>query len=106
MIVVAAVAGALLAAVAIFAASRSRQNGDAIGVLSRETRARDIAGSSLGDESELTGRQVEKAAALERKNARQELVLVAKGAPPRRSCRPIRRPSASRVVSSSIAASS
>jgi len=82
MIVVAAIAGVLLAAVGVFAAARGRQTTDAVGVLTRETRARDIASTALGEESELSGKQVEKAASLERKNARQELVLAARGAPP------------------------
>ncbi len=82
MIVVAVVAGVLLAAIAVFAVARSRQTSEAIGVLSRETRSRDSANTELGAEEQLTGQQVEKAALLERKNARAELVVAAKGAPP------------------------
>lgn len=82
MIVVAIIALVLLAAVAVFAALRSRQSDQAVGVLSRETRKRDEASDALGSETELTGRQVERAAALERKQASKELVLAGQGAPP------------------------
>jgi len=82
MIVVVVIAGVLLAAVAVFAVARSRQSDQAVGVLSRETQSRDAVSSNLGEESQLTGKQVERAADLERKNAGQELVLAAKGAPP------------------------
>ncbi len=82
MIVVVVVAGVALAAISLFAVVRSRQTEGAVGVLSRETKSRDIASSSLGEESELTGKQVEKAVALERRNASRELVLASKGSPP------------------------
>ncbi len=82
MIVVVVVAGVALAAISLFAVVRSRQTEGAVGVLSRETKNRDITSSNLGEESELTGKQVEKAVALERRNASRELVLAAKGSPP------------------------
>lgn len=72
----------VLAVIAIAAAMRSRQTSQAVGMLSRETQKRDESSRALGDEAELTGRQVEKAAVLERKNATKELVLAARGAPP------------------------
>ena len=78
----------VLAAVATFAATRGRQTDAAIGMLSRETRRRDSAGraeasSTLGATEQLTGKQVERAAALERKAATKELVLAARqSAPP------------------------
>ena len=77
------VAGVVLAAVALFAAMRSREASDAVSTLSRETRKRDKASSVLGEQDALTGKQVEKAQALERKAASKELVLAARqSAPP------------------------
>ena len=75
MLVTGIIVVAVLAVVAIAAAMRSRQTDQAVGVLSRETRQRDAASSALGSEAELTGKQVEKAAVLERKTASKELVL-------------------------------
>lgn len=82
MAIAAIVILAVLALIAIGAGLRSRQNADAVGMLSRETRRRDEASSALGSEEELTGKQVEQAAVLERKAASKELQLAAKGAPP------------------------
>lgn len=82
MLVVGIIVVAVLAVVALAAAMRSRQTDQAVGVLSRETRQRDAASSALGSEAELTGKQVEKAAVLERKTASKELVLPGRGAPP------------------------
>lgn len=81
-IVIGIIVLALLAVVAVFAALRGRQTDQAVGMLSRETRSRDTASSALGSEGELTGKQVERAAVLERKTASKELVLAARGAPP------------------------
>jgi cytochrome b6-f complex iron-sulfur subunit len=73
---------AVLALVAMLAAARSRQTGDAVGMLSRETQQRDAASPVLGAASELTGRQVEQAVVIERKAASKELALAGRGAPP------------------------
>ena len=73
---------AVLAVVALGAAMRSRQNNQAVGMLSRETRKRDAARALPGSGKKLTGRQIEQAAVLERKQAGKELALAAKGAPP------------------------
>lgn len=81
MIVVAIVILAVLAAVAMFATAGRRQTDEAIGMLSRETRKRDTS-RVLGDESTLTGKQVEKAAAIERRVASKEVVPVGAAAPP------------------------
>ncbi len=77
MLVAAIVVIVLLAAVVVFGALMDRESDAAIGILSRETRVRDSASSALGSEPELTGKQVEKAAVLERKAASEELVLAA-----------------------------
>ncbi|MEM7141542.1 MAG: ubiquinol-cytochrome c reductase iron-sulfur subunit [Actinomycetota bacterium] len=82
MVIAAIVILALLAVIAVGATLRSRQSDEAVGMLSRETRARDEASTALGSEEELTGKQVEKAAVVERAAAKKELVLAAKGAPP------------------------
>ena len=72
----------VLAVVAVGAVMRSRQADEAVGMLSRETQKRDAASAALGSEAELTGKQVEKAAVLERKNVSKELVLASQGPPP------------------------
>jgi len=82
MLITGIIVVAVLALVALAAGMRSRQTDQAVGVLSRETRKRDEASSALGDETELTGKQVEKAAVIERKNASKELALAGSGAPP------------------------
>jgi cytochrome b6-f complex iron-sulfur subunit len=73
---------AVLAVVAVGLALRGRQTDQAVGMLSRETQKRDRASSALGSESELTGKQVEQAAVLERKTAAKELVLAARDSGP------------------------
>jgi cytochrome b6-f complex iron-sulfur subunit len=78
MLYVALVAIAVLAGIAVFAAVRSREADGAVGILSRETRKRDAKTAMLGDESALTGKQVEKAQVLERKAATKELVLASR----------------------------
>ena len=83
MLYVALVAIAVLAGIAVFAAVRSRETDGAVGILSRETRRRDTSSGMLGDESALTGKQVERAQVLERKAASRELVLASRqSAPP------------------------
>ncbi len=82
MLVIGIIVIAVLALVALAAGMRSRQTDQAVGMLSRETQQRDTATSALGSAEELTGKQVEKAAVVERKTASKELVLAAKGAPP------------------------
>ena len=107
MLIAAIVVIALLAAVAVFSALKSRDADGAVGILSRETKSRDRESTVLGDEDALTGKQVERAQVLERKAASKELVLAAReSAPPAPMCRRIPRSSASRVVSSSTAPSS
>jgi len=83
MLIAAIVVIALLAAVAVFSALKSRDADDAVGILSRETKSRDRASAVLGDQEALTGKQVERAQVLERKAASKELVLAARqSAPP------------------------
>ncbi len=83
MLIAAIVVIALLAAVAVFSALKSRAADGAVGILSRETKSRDRESTVLGDEDALTGKQVERAQVLERKAASKELVLAARqSAPP------------------------
>ncbi|MCH1452446.1 MAG: Rieske 2Fe-2S domain-containing protein [Acidimicrobiales bacterium] len=83
MLIAAIVVIALLAAVAVFSALKSRDADGAVGILSRETKSRDRESAVLGDEDALTGKQVERAQVLERKAASKELVLAAgQSAPP------------------------
>ena len=83
MLIAAIVVIALLAAVAVFSALKSRDADGAVGILSRETKSRDRASTVLGDQEALTGKQVERAQVLERKAASKELVLAARqSAPP------------------------
>ena len=83
MLIAAIVVIALLAAVAVFSALKSRDADGAVGILSRETKSRDRQSTVLGDEDALTGKQVERAQVLERKAASKELVLAAReSAPP------------------------
>lgn len=83
MLIAAIVVIALLAAVAVFSALKSRDADGAVGILSRETKSRDRQSTVLGDEDALTGKQVERAQVLERKAASEELVLAARqSAPP------------------------
>jgi len=81
MLVAAIVALILLAGITILSALRQRQSGAAV-EMSDDARGRAAASSSLGSETELTGKQVEKAAVLERKAASKELVLAARGVAP------------------------
>ena len=83
MLIAAIVVIAVLAAVAVFSALKSRDADGATGILSRETKSRDRESTVLGDEDALTGKQVERAQVLERKAASKELVLAAReSAPP------------------------
>lgn len=83
MLIAAIVVIAVLAAVAVFSALKSRDADGAAGILSRETKSRDRESTVLGDEDALTGKQVERAQVLERKAASKELVLAAReSAPP------------------------
>ena len=80
MLIAAIVVIAVLAAVAVFSALKSRDADGAVGILSRETKSRDRESTVLGDEDALTGKQVERAQVLERKAASKELVLAARRA--------------------------
>ncbi|NCG36323.1 MAG: Rieske 2Fe-2S domain-containing protein [Actinobacteria bacterium] len=82
MITLGIIAIVILAGIAVIATMRGRQADEAVGILSSETKKRDTASSALGSEAELSGKQVEKAAALERKASSQQLVLAANSAPP------------------------
>jgi cytochrome b6-f complex iron-sulfur subunit len=83
MLIAAIVVIAVLAAVAVFSALKSRDADGAVGILSRETKSRDRESTVLGDQDALTGKQVERAQVLERKAASKELVLAARqSAPP------------------------
>src|SRR5687768_10722474 len=65
----AAVALVVLAGLFVFATTRSRDRASAVGALSRETRNRDKTRTTLGEdttEETVTGREVERSAALER----------------------------------------
>ncbi|CAN5736635.1 hypothetical protein BH20ACT2_BH20ACT2_13900 [soil metagenome] len=75
----------VLAAIVLVASARRRDTGEAIGQLSRETRKRDRGRKSAAPTEDravapASGREVERAAALEREGG--ELVPVAAGAPP------------------------
>jgi cytochrome b6-f complex iron-sulfur subunit len=64
----------VLAAALLFAAARRRDTGDAIGLISRETRKRDRGTVAPSDATAArTGREVERAAALERREPSKEL---------------------------------
>ncbi len=73
----------VLAAILVLASARRRDTGSAIGALARETRRRDRGGvvPSHEEEHAATGREVERAAALERREASKELVTVGASAP-------------------------
>jgi len=76
---------AILVIVAVLAAASRRDRDRATGGLSRETRRRDKGEpATLAEEEEkpLTGREVERAAALERREPAPELVPVAPSQPP------------------------
>jgi len=88
MLIAGIVAVAVLAVIAVAVTIRGRQADAAVGILSRETRRRDRAGRDrngavLDETAPLSGREVERAAQLERKAASSELVLAtAATAPP------------------------
>ncbi|MDH3705176.1 MAG: Rieske 2Fe-2S domain-containing protein [Acidimicrobiia bacterium] len=73
----------VLALVVTFAALRRRDTGEAVGSLSRETQKSDRPATVSADDTEQpTGRDVEKAAVLERRQASEELVLAGSSASP------------------------
>ena len=74
----------VLAGVLLFATARRRDTGEAIGALARETRKRDrgsIADADADDAAPVTGKEVERAAALERRESSKELATVGAKAP-------------------------
>jgi cytochrome b6-f complex iron-sulfur subunit len=72
----------VLAGVVIFATARRRDTGEAIGALARETRKRDRGAVDVVDPGQpITGKEVERAAALERRESSKELVTVGATAP-------------------------
>jgi cytochrome b6-f complex iron-sulfur subunit len=71
----------VLAGVLLFATARRRDTGKAIGVLSRETRARDRGAIAAEEEAAPTGREIERAAVVARHEAGTTLVE-ARPAPP------------------------
>jgi cytochrome b6-f complex iron-sulfur subunit len=73
----------VLAAALLFAAARRRDTGEAIGLLSRETRKRDrgTVAPAEPDAAPATGREVERATALERRQPSEELVTAGAKAP-------------------------
>ena len=74
----------VLAGVVLFASARRRDTGEAIGALARETRKRDRGSVAVleGDEAvPATGREVERAAALEQRGGGKELATVGATAP-------------------------
>jgi Sec-independent protein translocase protein TatA len=89
----------LLAGVLVFATARRRDTGEAIGALARETRKRDRGAVAVleEDSAPVTGREVERAAVMERREASKALATVGATTP---------RSSASPAGSSSTGASS
>jgi len=73
----------LLAGVLVFATARRRDTGDAIGALARETRKRDRGAVAVVEEdgAPVTGREVERAAVMERREASKALATVGATAP-------------------------
>lgn len=71
----------VLAGVLVFASARRRDTGTAIGALARETRKRDRGGVSPSIEVPTTGREVERAAALEQREGGSALARVESKAP-------------------------
>ncbi|MGK2947490.1 MAG: ubiquinol-cytochrome c reductase iron-sulfur subunit [Acidimicrobiales bacterium] len=73
----------VLAGVVIFATARRRDTGEAIGALARETRRRDRGAVPVqgDDAAPVTGKEVERAAALERRESSKELATVGAKAP-------------------------
>ncbi|MEQ1785851.1 MAG: Rieske 2Fe-2S domain-containing protein [Acidimicrobiales bacterium] len=68
----------LLAGVLLFATARRRDTGEAIGALARETRKRDRGAVAVleRDDEATTGREVERAAVIERREASRALATV------------------------------
>lgn len=74
----------VLAGVLLFATARRRDTGEAIGALARETRKRDRGAVAVLDTeggAPTTGKEVERAAALEQREASKELATVGATAP-------------------------
>jgi len=74
----------VLAGVALFASARRRDTGEAIGALARETRQRDRGAVAVSDPDEAapaTGKEVERAAVLERRESSKALATVGATAP-------------------------
>lgn len=74
----------LLAGVLLFATARRRDTGEAIGALARETLRRDRGGVDVLDREDAapaTGREVERAAVIERREASKALATVGATAP-------------------------
>jgi cytochrome b6-f complex iron-sulfur subunit len=74
----------VLAGVLLFASARRRDTGEAIGALARETRQRDRGAVAVLDRDEatpVTGKDVERAAVLERREASKALATVGATAP-------------------------
>jgi cytochrome b6-f complex iron-sulfur subunit len=74
----------VLAGVVLFASARRRDTGEAIGALARETRKRDrgsVAVLETDEAAPVTGREVERAAALEQRQGGKELATVGATAP-------------------------
>jgi cytochrome b6-f complex iron-sulfur subunit len=74
----------VLAGVLLFATARRRDTGEAIGALARETRKRDRGGVDVLDREDtapVTGREVERAAVIERREASKALATVGATAP-------------------------
>src|SRR5262245_25329815 len=67
----------VLAGVLLFASARRRDTGETIGALARETRKRDRGAVALVDDAAATsGKDVEKAAALERREASKAVATI------------------------------
>jgi cytochrome b6-f complex iron-sulfur subunit len=73
----------VLAGVVLFASARRRDTGEAIGALARETRQRDRGAVVLTDDvaAPVTGKEVERAAVIERREASKALATVGATAP-------------------------
>jgi cytochrome b6-f complex iron-sulfur subunit len=71
----------VLAGVLVFASARRRDAGTAIGALARETRKRDRGAVVPTEGDAVSGREVERAAALELREGSKELVTVGASAP-------------------------
>jgi cytochrome b6-f complex iron-sulfur subunit len=73
----------VLAGVVLFASARRRDTGEAIGALARETRQRDRGAVALTDDvaAPVTGKEVERAAVIERREASRALATVGATAP-------------------------